>query len=733
VEERIIGAGLKSLKGNVDGAAIKALFEMLAVTQEDFVHPMAVAELLWRSCCTPSTKAAGGWSARMKVRQWIQLLIDQSLLLGSSSTGVHLHDIVLTYLRGSQSAAELRALQKRVVEGLVAASMERTAATGRGFQDTGSTAKAFDGEEVDWYVCNVASYHVKHAMDPSLVLAENEDLKRWLQVDDEPIVRAVAVAVGTAELELLLVDYSTSEEWLKASKVAWAMGIVSVDVPTFVKHGKAALDFLHQLESATTAAQQLELDMRGKLAFVLSSRGPDKKPNAARMMELMARNKSLRCDPIGSFMWSIFPRLFALFGIHPLYWDAGKIATQDTVCEGIRLFIHEGMPLMVKAMEQSVGARRESIKIGSVLVTMVSNMGFRSDQTADEHHRFVEEKWGTDGSILTAGCMDYRFDRHFAISKTWGGRQESFVSFPVAQGAAEYCGDVQQMIQLFEKQLGAMREYYKRGVVGEETKCYLMWVAPSFTGLELNALHPFGKELARLLGLCEGRCTDPSDCKEWIESSHQWSTHRAKYGEGVSSKDGLHHMVPKPNIIATAQAMLSLSLASMGTCNFDLSWLDDLPAAGDPKLLCSIAAVYSLTNVRVQIAEVPEWQGRHKEAIRCDGSMILLLLTYSCVLLTCFYVCSIAALLWPNCKRTSTSAHRRRCVQGGCSDDAMLHWASTRSRCRHSTRLSSLQVSGASCYQRRWRSEIGCGQGKLRVGANCIGTSARGSSGWGRC
>jgi hypothetical protein len=65
-----------------------------------------------------------------------------------------------------------------VVEGLlVAASMERTAATERGFQNTGSTAKAFEGEEVDWYVCNVASYHIKQAMDASLALVENEDLK----------------------------------------------------------------------------------------------------------------------------------------------------------------------------------------------------------------------------------------------------------------------------------------------------------------------------------------------------------------------------------------------------------------------------------------------------------------------------------------------------------------------------------------------------------------------------
>jgi hypothetical protein len=54
VQERIIGAGLKSLKG--EGApSTKALFEFFAVTQEDFVHPMVVIELLWR-CCAPSTE-----------------------------------------------------------------------------------------------------------------------------------------------------------------------------------------------------------------------------------------------------------------------------------------------------------------------------------------------------------------------------------------------------------------------------------------------------------------------------------------------------------------------------------------------------------------------------------------------------------------------------------------------------------------------------------------------------
>jgi hypothetical protein len=336
VEERIIGAGLKSLWGSADGPAIEALFEMFTVTQEDFVHPMAVTELLWRSCCTPSTEAAGGLSARLKVRQWTHLLIDQSLLLGSSSKGVHVHDIVLTYLRKRQNASGSRALRKRVVEGLVAASQERMSATGRGFQDTGSTAKAFDGEEVDWYVCNVASYHVKQSMDPSVPLVENKDLRRWLLLEDEAVTRAAAAAVGVAELGLLVAQYSAGEEWFEAAKVSKAMSMVSASVADRLRHGKAALGFLQQVVSATIQAQQLELGLRSSLSFTMDRKSGERKRNTGRMEELMKHNSSLRVDSLGLFMTSVIPKLFALLGMHPALWDAGQVATEETAQEGVR-------------------------------------------------------------------------------------------------------------------------------------------------------------------------------------------------------------------------------------------------------------------------------------------------------------------------------------------------------------------------------------------------------------
>ena len=151
VEERVIGAGLKALEKHEDGAAIQRLFHMFAVTQEDFVHPMAVIELLWRSCCaSESEKQEGSLTTRLKVRQWTQMLVDHSLLLGSSSEGIHLHDIILQYMRKLLSAEEMRAAQFKVVDGMVAASRARMEQTGHYLQSTGSTAKAFDGEEVDW-------------------------------------------------------------------------------------------------------------------------------------------------------------------------------------------------------------------------------------------------------------------------------------------------------------------------------------------------------------------------------------------------------------------------------------------------------------------------------------------------------------------------------------------------------------------------------------------------------
>jgi hypothetical protein len=194
---------------------------------------------------------------------------------------------------------------------------------------------------------------------------------------------------------------------------------------------------------------------------------------------------------------------------------------------------------------------------------------------------------------------------------------------PVARAVAEHCGDVQQMVQLYEKQLSDKGDFVSSGVSEQEASLYCVFTASSCLGLELESLHPFGKGIVALFGSLQ--CADPSECEASYESA-AWAAFRAHYGRGTASKDGLHHQYLKANLIWQNQAMLSLSLASTGISNFDLIWLDGLPASDDPKLFDGMAAHVSFTNTRVTIAEVLEWQGRHKEAIRCMLSPIPILI-----------------------------------------------------------------------------------------------------------
>jgi hypothetical protein len=412
-------------------------------------------------------------------------------------------------------------------------------------------------------------------MDPSVPLVENADLRQWLLLDDEGVTRAAAGAAGEVELELLVAQYSAGEEWFEAAKVSQAMGMVSVSRVDRLRHGKAALDLLQRIVSATMQVQQLELDLRSSLGFAMDRKSGEQKRNAGRTEELMKDNSSLRMDPLGLMITSVVPRLYALCGMHPGFWDAGQVATGETPQEGVQFSIRKCIPLGTKAAEESVGARKEYIRLVYEMGMCGFLMPMRStDEAVEVQQRCQEAKWGRDGAIFTAACMAYRFERHFDIAQGLAATYDCFMQHPYAQFVTEHCGDVQQMVQIFEKQLGAMQSFAKRGVPGIETGMYWYYAAPSFAGLELQVLHPFGTRLVALLESWAGQCTDPSGCEEWYGSS-DWSWRTAKYGDGMSSKDGLHHHFLKPTLILHLQALLSLSLGSMNNNDFDLSQVDD--------------------------------------------------------------------------------------------------------------------------------------------------------------
>ena len=119
------------------------LFFVFAVSKEDHLHSAPVIELLWRSCQAYDGKREDELSLRLRVRQMTQLLVDNSLLLGSSMDGVHMHDIPLSFVRNSFTSEELRAMHSNVVQGFIRESESRGM---YGLQPTNTSAAACEGE-----------------------------------------------------------------------------------------------------------------------------------------------------------------------------------------------------------------------------------------------------------------------------------------------------------------------------------------------------------------------------------------------------------------------------------------------------------------------------------------------------------------------------------------------------------------------------------------------------------
>jgi hypothetical protein len=282
------------------------------------------------------------------------MLVDHSLLLGSFTKGVHLHDIVLTYLRNTHSPSELRALQKRVVEELVGAS------TVRPFEDTGSTAKAFAGEELDWYTCNVGSFHIKQSMDRSVPVAENKDMARWLMVDDTVLFQQMAIAVGEEELEALVAHFTDRSQWVEAAKAKWAVYFVSSGQTVAVMD--EVMELLEKCgPTRTSGALQLEIDVIGSNKYSQRSKygsGSEARTQLGARIAELSQNPLVRTSPWKLALGGVFPKLMVMAGVVPFPWENGKRVDGESVYKGISVWYNQGMPLMQSACDAAVGARK---------------------------------------------------------------------------------------------------------------------------------------------------------------------------------------------------------------------------------------------------------------------------------------------------------------------------------------------------------------------------------------
>ena len=100
------------------------------------------------------------------------------------------------------------------------------------------------------------------AMDPSVGVAENESVRRWVVSEDFVVVRAVAAAVGEDGMVSLLTFFKAGEQWLAATNIEFALMLVLGAGLPFINefskaHGLAALALIEEHSLATLEAQKM--------------------------------------------------------------------------------------------------------------------------------------------------------------------------------------------------------------------------------------------------------------------------------------------------------------------------------------------------------------------------------------------------------------------------------------------------------------------------------------------
>jgi len=170
------------------------------VFPEDQAVPVAVFDALAPLWAGRETKRA-----HLKIRSWITALIQCSLAKGNLAAGVFQHDIVRHFVITRHSDEQLKALQQRVLDELLAARPSS------GFTQTSHMTEG----SLEKYVSHNLWWHIRGALGdaaPPMSLVDHED---------RAILESVALALGKGRIETTVHVWVEEGRPLDAAKLAW--------------------------------------------------------------------------------------------------------------------------------------------------------------------------------------------------------------------------------------------------------------------------------------------------------------------------------------------------------------------------------------------------------------------------------------------------------------------------------------------------------------------------------
>ena len=107
------------------------------------------------------------------------------------------------------------------------------------------------------YCCNVGTFHMKAAMDPSVGVTEDANLQRWVLGRARVLVRAAATAVGAEPLQALVAHFKRLKQWLEAAKIEWAIAALGEQQIGGAHGSTAALALIEEHALRSEEAHQL--------------------------------------------------------------------------------------------------------------------------------------------------------------------------------------------------------------------------------------------------------------------------------------------------------------------------------------------------------------------------------------------------------------------------------------------------------------------------------------------